>query len=47
MTPLAVSRGARLIKEPYKTYYNWYQSVLLTLRRMCSASTKCFERAAR
>src|ERR1700722_15309789 len=29
MTPLAVSRGARLIKEPYKTYYNWYQSVLL------------------
>jgi hypothetical protein len=29
MTPLAVSRGARLIKEPYHTYYNWYQSVLL------------------
>ena len=29
MTPLAVSRGARLIKEPYQTYYNWYQSVLL------------------
>lgn len=29
LTPLAVSKGARLIKEPYKTYYNWYQSVLL------------------
>ena len=29
MTPLAVSQGARLIKEPYRTYYNWYQSVLL------------------
>ena len=28
MTPLAVSYGARLIKEPYQTYYNWYQSVL-------------------
>jgi predicted lactoylglutathione lyase len=29
MTPFAISRGARLIKEPYQTYYNWYQSVLL------------------
>jgi predicted lactoylglutathione lyase len=29
MTPLAVSCGGRLIKEPYQTYYNWYQSVLL------------------
>lgn len=29
MTPLAVKRGARLVKEPYRTYYNWYQSVLL------------------
>jgi len=29
MTPLAVNRGARLIKEPYRTYYDWYQSVLL------------------
>ena len=29
MTPLAVSHGGRLIKEPYRTYYNWYQSVLL------------------
>jgi hypothetical protein len=28
-TPIAVSKGAKLIKEPYKTYYNWYQSVLL------------------
>jgi uncharacterized glyoxalase superfamily protein PhnB len=28
-TPLAVSHGATLVKEPYKTYYNWYQSVLL------------------
>ena len=29
VTPLAVNLGARLIKEPYVTYYNWYQSVLL------------------
>lgn len=29
MTPKAVSLGAQLIKEPYKTYYNWYQAVLL------------------
>jgi hypothetical protein len=29
LTPIAVSKGAKLIKEPYKTYYNWYQSVLL------------------
>jgi predicted enzyme related to lactoylglutathione lyase len=29
LTPAAVKLGARLIKEPYKTYYNWYQSVLL------------------
>lgn len=28
LTPLAVGHGARLIKEPYRTYYNWYQSVL-------------------
>jgi hypothetical protein len=28
LTPIAVSRGARLVKEPYRTYYNWYQSVL-------------------
>ena len=29
MTPKAVSLGAQLIKSPYKTYYNWYQAVLL------------------
>jgi predicted lactoylglutathione lyase len=29
MTPLAVERGAKLIKDPYLTYYNWYQAVLL------------------
>jgi predicted lactoylglutathione lyase len=29
MTPQAVSLGAKLVKAPYKTYYNWYQSVLL------------------
>jgi predicted lactoylglutathione lyase len=29
IAPIAVSRGATLIKEPYKTYYNWYQAVLL------------------
>lgn len=28
-TTKAVGEGARLIKEPYRTYYNWYQSVLL------------------
>ena len=29
LVPEAVAKGARLIKEPYKTYYNWYQAVLL------------------
>ncbi|MEZ5670479.1 MAG: VOC family protein [Alphaproteobacteria bacterium] len=29
ITEAAVGRGATLIKAPYKTYYNWYQSVLL------------------
>jgi predicted lactoylglutathione lyase len=29
MVPVAVASGAKLIKEPYVTYYNWYQSVLL------------------
>jgi predicted enzyme related to lactoylglutathione lyase len=29
MTPKAVSLGAKLMKAPYKTYYNWYQAVLL------------------
>lgn len=28
MVPLAVARGATLVKAPYKTYYNWYQAVL-------------------
>lgn len=28
LTETAVARGARLIKAPYKTYYDWYQSVL-------------------
>lgn len=27
--PVAMAAGARLIKEPYVTYYNWYQAVLL------------------
>jgi uncharacterized glyoxalase superfamily protein PhnB len=29
MVPMALAAGARLIKAPYKTYYNWYQAVLL------------------
>lgn len=29
LAPTAVAKGATLIKEPYKTYYNWYQAVLL------------------
>jgi predicted enzyme related to lactoylglutathione lyase len=29
LTPIAVAKGAKLMKAPYKTYYNWYQSVLL------------------
>ncbi|WP_213770842.1 VOC family protein [Bradyrhizobium sp. dw_78] len=29
LTPKAVSLGAQLVKPPYKTYYNWYQAVLL------------------
>ncbi len=28
LVPLAVAAGAKLIKAPYKTYYNWYQAVL-------------------
>jgi uncharacterized glyoxalase superfamily protein PhnB len=28
LVPLAVTKGASLIKEPNKTYYNWYQAVL-------------------
>lgn len=27
--PKAVESGATLIKDPYTTYYNWYQAVLL------------------
>jgi len=29
MVPVALKAGATLIKEPYVTYYNWYQAVLL------------------
>jgi predicted enzyme related to lactoylglutathione lyase len=29
LVPLAVKAGATLIKAPYKTYYDWYQAVLL------------------
>lgn len=29
LVPLAVARGAKLIKAPYLTYYNWFQAVLL------------------
>ena len=29
LVPLAVEAGAKLVKPPYKTYYNWYQAVLL------------------
>lgn len=27
--PEAVAAGATLVKDPYTTYYNWYQAVLL------------------
>jgi len=29
LVPIAIEKGATLIKPPYKTYYNWYQAVLL------------------
>ena len=29
LVPVAVAAGAVLVKPPYKTYYNWYQAVLL------------------
>ena len=29
MVPIALANGATLVKEPYVTYYNWYQAVLL------------------
>jgi len=29
LTPIAVAKGATLLKAPFTTYYGWYQSVLL------------------
>jgi predicted enzyme related to lactoylglutathione lyase len=29
LVPVAVATGAVLVKPPYKTYYDWYQAVLL------------------
>lgn len=29
LVPLAVALGARAVKAPYLTYYNWYQAVML------------------
>lgn len=29
LVPVAVERGAVLVKPPYRTYYGWYQAVLL------------------
>lgn len=29
LTPVAVKKGATLLKAPFTTYYGWYQSVLL------------------
>ena len=29
LVPLAMAAGATLVKAPTKTYYNWYQAVLL------------------
>jgi predicted enzyme related to lactoylglutathione lyase len=29
LTPVAVAAGATLVKPPYRTYYGWYQAVLL------------------
>jgi len=29
LTPMAVEKGATLLKAPFTTYYGWYQSVLL------------------
>ena len=28
LVALAVKRGAKIVKDPYRTYYNWYQAVL-------------------
>jgi predicted enzyme related to lactoylglutathione lyase len=33
LVPIAVSHGATLIKPPYRTYYNWFQAVLLDPER--------------
>jgi hypothetical protein len=29
LTPIAVAKGATLLKAPFTTYYGWYQSALL------------------
>jgi predicted enzyme related to lactoylglutathione lyase len=29
LTPIAVEKGATLLKAPFTTYYGWYQAVLL------------------
>ena len=29
LVPVAVEHGASLVKPPYRTYYDWYQAVLL------------------
>jgi predicted lactoylglutathione lyase len=29
LVPVAVAAGAVLVKPPYRTYYDWYQAVLL------------------
>jgi len=29
LVPVAVAAGAVLVKAPYRTYYDWYQAVLL------------------
>ncbi|HEY0912776.1 MAG TPA: VOC family protein [Bradyrhizobium sp.] len=29
LVPVAVAAGAILVKPPYRTYYDWYQAVLL------------------
>jgi predicted enzyme related to lactoylglutathione lyase len=29
LVPVALQAGATLVKPPYKTYYDWYQAVLL------------------
>jgi predicted lactoylglutathione lyase len=28
LVPVAVARGAAIVKPPYRTYYDWYQAVL-------------------